>query len=232
MDRIALVTGGNRGIGLAICRGLARQGYTVLLGSRDAKKGVEAAAELRHDGKVVVCPLDVSSADSIAAAKVEIEAQYGRLNALVNNAAILIDDDYSILDVPVEMFQRTQQTNLVGTLMMCQAFMPMMIRQNYGRVVNLSSGMGQISTPIGHMTASYSISKVAINALTRALAHAVRRYSNIKVNAVDPGWVRTDMSPDATLSPDDGADTAIWLATLPDDGPTDGFFYERRPVAW
>ncbi|MDL1902834.1 SDR family NAD(P)-dependent oxidoreductase [Anaerolineae bacterium CFX9] len=231
MDRVALVTGGNRGIGLAICRGMARLGYTVLLGSRDPKKGADAAAELRLDGKVVVCPLDVSSAESIAAAKAEIEAQYGRIDALINNAAILIDDDVSILDVPVETFLQTQQTNLVGTLMMCQAFMPMMIRQNYGRVVNLSSGMGQISSPIGHRTAAYSISKVAINALTRALADSVRRY-NIKVNAVDPGWVRTDMSPDANRSPDEGAETAIWLATLPEDGPTDGFFYDLLPVDW
>jgi NAD(P)-dependent dehydrogenase (short-subunit alcohol dehydrogenase family) len=159
------------------------------------------------------------------------EKEFGGVDVLVNNAAILLSEDGDVLKVPVDECRRSMETNLYGPLLLCQALMPGMRRRRYGRVVNVSSGAGQISSMSDYAPA-YSLSKAALNALTRQLAHAARD-RNVLVNAVDPGWVRTDMGGrSAPRTVEQGAETIVWCATLPDGGPTGGFFHDRRPIAW
>jgi NAD(P)-dependent dehydrogenase (short-subunit alcohol dehydrogenase family) len=232
MRRIALVTGGNRGIGFAVCEGLAQADLRVILGSRDPEKGILAAETLQDEGfEVDTRQLDVTDPASITTLKEDVIKKYGRLDVLVNNAAVHLDSSKSFLNIPVEIVHQTFEVNLYGVLRLCQAFIPLMKEQKYGRVVNVSSGMGSLTHMSGR-SGAYRTSKAAINALTRVLASEVRDY-NIKVNTMSPGWVRTDMGgPSAPRSPEQGADTILWLATLPDDGPTGGFFKDRKPIPW
>lgn len=230
MANIALVTGGNRGIGLAACEGLATLGMHVVMGSRDMVKGESVAAALRQKGlNVEAIQLDVTNATSIEQTRQAIQQKHGRLDVLVNNAAILIDETSNILRLPIETMRETMEANFYGPLMMCQAFLPMM--RQYGRVVNVSSQAGQLTT-MGNYAPSYSISKTALNALTVMFAAAIHG-GDIKINAMCPGWVRTDMGgPNAHRSPEQGAETILWLATLPKDGPTGGFYRDQKPLAW
>jgi NAD(P)-dependent dehydrogenase (short-subunit alcohol dehydrogenase family) len=232
MQKIALVTGGNRGIGFAVCKGLAQTGLQVILGSRDEQKGDKAAASLREQGlEVVTHQLDVTDPASIAALKAYVSKQYGRLDVLVNNAAVHLDSSKSFLNIPVDIVHLTFEINFYGALRLCQAFLPLMKEHQYGRVVNVSSDMGSLSK-MGGRSGAYRTSKAAINALTCVIASEVQGY-NIKVNTMSPGWVRTDMGgPSAPRSPEQGADTILWLATLPDDGPTGGFFKDRATLPW
>lgn len=232
-NRIALVTGGNRGIGFEICRQLARLGMTVLLGARDVHKGEAAAASLRAEGLAVEClPLDVTDPGSAAQAGALVENRFGRLDVLVNNAAILIDEDSTVLTVTEAQLRETLEANLFGPFHLTQAFLPLMLKNGFGRIVNISSEMGGLERMEHHNTISYRISKTALNALTRVTADLVREHA-IKVNSMCPGWVMTNMGgPGATRTTEQGADTAIWLATLPADGPSGGFFQERKPLAW
>lgn len=232
MSRIALVTGANRGIGFAICQGLGRLGHSVILTARDPVEGQKATAELRGQGlDVHFCRLDVTSPEQVEGARVFAEEHFGRLDILVNNAALYPDEGVSVFDLPLETLRQTFEVNTFGPFLTCQAFVPMMRRQNYGRVVNVSSEYGSISLMDGEI-AAYKMSKAALNALTRIAAAEVSGF-NIKVNTMCPGWVRTRMGGmDANLSPEEGADTALWLATLPDDGPSGGFFQERKPLPW
>jgi len=234
---IAVVTGANRGLGLETCRQLAVRGYRVLLTSRDAAAGGAVVEDLRREGlQVEYHPLDVTDADSIAALARDIERDYGGLDVLVNNAGVFLDpigsDDASVDSVfqaDVTTVRASMETNLYGPLQLCQQLIPLMAGN--GRVVNLSSGMGQLSEMNG-CCPGYRMSKTAINALTRIFADELKG-TNIKVNSVCPGWVRTDMGgPDATRSVEQGADTIVWLATLPDDGPSGGFFRDRQPIPW
>ena len=229
--KIALVTGANRGIGLEVCRQLAGLGLRVILTARDPRRGAEAARLLaREGGDVTFCPLDVTDPVSVDAAQAFVAQQFGRLDVLVNNGAIYPDDSVSLLDVPLATVDETLAVNLYGPLRLCRAFVPEMGRRGYGRVVNVSSSSGQLST-MGGGAGAYAISKAALNALTRIVAAEAGR--PIKVNAVDPGWVRTDMGgPGAPRSVAQGADTIVWLATLPDSGPSGGFFRDRRPIDW
>lgn len=231
--RIALVTGGNRGIGYEICRQLARLGMTVLLAARDPQKGEAAAISLRAEGLAVESlPLDVTDPGNIAQAKESVESCFSRLDVLVNNAAILIDEGSTVFTVSEKQLRATLETNLFGPLHMIRAFVPLMIQNGYGRVVNISSEMGSLDGMEHANTISYRISKTALNALTRVTAEAVRG-TNIKVNTMCPGWVKTEMGGlGATRTPEQGADTAVWLATLPADGPNGGFFQDRKPLAW
>jgi NAD(P)-dependent dehydrogenase (short-subunit alcohol dehydrogenase family) len=232
MDRkIALVTGANRGLGREVCRQLAGQGLRVVLTARDRKQGEEAALKLRRSGlDVAFCPLDVTDPAGVDTVQAFVAEQYGRLDVLVNNAAIYPDEGATIFDVPLDTVEETLRVNFYGPLLLCRAFAPGMRRRNYGRIVNVSSESGQLST-MGASTPSYAISKAALNALTRIVAAEVR--DNIKVNAACPGWVRTDMGgPAAPRSVEQGAEGIVWLATLPDDGPSGGFFRDRRPLAW
>lgn len=232
MQRIALITGANRGIGYEICRQLAQQGLHVILTSRDPAKGERATATLRQGGlEVSFCQLDVTNPDSVHRARDYVQHTFGRLDVLVNNAGIYPDEGISILRIPLAVLQETFAINTFGAFLTCQAFIPMMRQQGYGRVVNVSSGAGSITEMDGY-TGAYRMSKVALNAMTRVLANEVR-HTNIKVNTMCPGWVATDMGGSyAPRTVEEGADTAVWLASLPDNGPTDGFFRDRKPIPW
>ncbi len=230
--RVAVVTGANRGLGFETCRQLAQQGYQVVLTSRDEAKGEAAAEKLRRaGGSIVYHPLDVTSAESISRLCAFVVREFGRADVLVNNAALYLDEGRDVLDVELEVFRTTLETNVYGPLLLCQQFVPLMLKQNYGRVVNVSSGSGQLAD-MGSDTPAYGMSKTALNALTLMLARRVRG-RNILVNAVCPGWVRTEMGgPYAPRSVEEGADTIVWLATLPDGGPNGGFFRDRQPIEW
>ncbi|HZP91863.1 MAG TPA: SDR family oxidoreductase [Burkholderiales bacterium] len=234
MDRrVAVVTGGNKGIGFEICRQLARKGLRVILTSRDSAKGEEAMRRLRKDGlDVAFHPLDVDSDESVRRLIERLDKDVGRADVLVNNAGILLDRrTASVLKEPLQTFRRTFETNFYGALRMCQALVPLMRRNHYGRIVNLSSGLGQLDE-MGDGTPAYRASKTALNALTRMVASATQA-QEILVNSMCPGWVRTDMGgPNATRSVEKGAETAVWLAMLPHDGPTGGFFRDKKPIPW
>jgi NAD(P)-dependent dehydrogenase (short-subunit alcohol dehydrogenase family) len=232
MNPIALITGGNRGVGLEICRQLANQGQTVILTSRDFDKGQHAAERLRQQSATIVYhQLDVTDNHSIEKLRAFVYNEFGRVDVLVNNAGVYPDQGVSVLDITNDTLRQALEVNAIGAWAMCRALVPLMIESNYGRVVNVSSGLGAI-TGMGGYSAAYKISKVALNALTRIIAQEVRPY-NIKVNAMCPGWVRTEMGgPAAPRTVEEGADTAVWLATLPDNGPTNGFFRDRQPINW
>lgn len=235
-SKIALVTGGNRGIGKEICRQLAQKGLHVLLGSRSQSQGEQAAAELAESGlKVEVVPLDVSDKDSIAQAIASMVKSHGGLDVLVNNAGVFLDNEAeahgSVLHIQGKILEDTFRTNLYGPLHLIQACVPLMQARGYGRIVNLSSGMGQLAHMGGGSTA-YRLSKTALNALTR-IVDAELSSPHLKVNAVCPGWVKTDMGGDnATRDVAQGADTAVWLATLAEDGPSGQFFRDRQVLDW
>ncbi len=231
--RVAVVTGSNKGIGLAICRQLAERGLRVILTSRDIANGQVAQRKLSEEGAdVVYHRLDVDSDDSVAELARSVESDQGRVDVLVNNAGILIDTSGDgVLETSLDTFRKTLETNFFGALRMCQAIVPIMQRGHYGRVVNLSSGLGQLDE-MGDGTAAYRTSKAALNTLTRMAATAVSG-EDILVNSMCPGWVRTDMGgPNATRGVDTAAETAVWLAMLPHGGPTGGFFRDKAPIPW
>jgi NAD(P)-dependent dehydrogenase (short-subunit alcohol dehydrogenase family) len=230
--RVALVTGANRGIGLETARQLLAAGHRVALTGRDAD-AVERARRTLGDlaDRAVSERLDLTDPATIEAANRSILDRWGRVDVLVNNAAILLGENDEVLSIPTEAFRQTFETNLFGAIETCRVFVPGMVARRYGRIVNVSSGAGQLARMSTYAPA-YSMSKTALNALTRILA-ATWRTSNVLVNAADPGWVRTDMGGrSAPRSVEQGADTIVWLATLPDDGPTGGFFHDRRPIEW
>jgi NAD(P)-dependent dehydrogenase (short-subunit alcohol dehydrogenase family) len=217
-------------------RQLSRLGLIAVLAARDLEKGKVAAATLAaEEFDVPVVGLDVTDADSIRAAVAEVRGRFGRIDVLVNNAAILkegfLPEDTSVLDVSGDLVNQTFLTNTVGPLRMIQATVPGMRERGYGRIVNLSSGAGQLAEMGGGFPA-YRLSKSALNALTRITAAELGAHE-IKINSVCPGWVRTDMGgPHATRTVEHGAETAVWLATLPEDGPTGGFFRDMKPIPW
>jgi NAD(P)-dependent dehydrogenase (short-subunit alcohol dehydrogenase family) len=227
--RVALVSGGNRGIGLEICRQLAARGITVILGSRDEESGKKAAENLF--GNIVVYQLDVAdekSADRLASFA---EEEFGRLDILVNNASIANDHGQRGLTADLRRVREALETNLFGAWRLCEVAIPLMQRGGYGRIVNVSSGMGALED-MGGGSPGYRVSKTALNALTRILASELRG-GDILVNSVCPGWVRTDMGGSHAPRPvEEGANTPVWAATLPKGGPTGGFFRDRRPIPW
>ncbi len=237
--KVAVVTGANRGLGFETCRQLAQQGIAVILTSRDEEKGKAAAEKLQSEGlDVKFYPLDVTSAESIEGLAQFIRNEFGKLDILVNNAGIAKDPlDYpegSVFNAKINILQQTIETNVYGPLLLCQALIPLMKEQNYGRVVNVSSRIGQISgmDEISTSYPAYRISKTALNVVTRMVANELKD-TNILVNSVCPGWVRTDMGgPNALRTIEEGVDTIVWLATLPDDGPTNGFFRDRQSIPW
>jgi NAD(P)-dependent dehydrogenase (short-subunit alcohol dehydrogenase family) len=224
---IALVTGSSRGIGREVARQLIEREYDVVVTARKAADAARAAKEL---GARYSHALDTSDATSIGALGGFIESEIGQLNVLVNNAAVLLDEGESIAKVDPAVFEETWRTNTLGPFRMTQRVIPLLRKSGHGRVVNVSSGAGQLSS-MSSYAPSYSTSKAALNAITILFANALRR-DHILVNCVDPGWVRTDMGGrSAPRSVAQGAETIVWLATLPDDGPTGGFFHDRKPIA-
>ncbi len=233
-DKIALVSGGNRGLGLEICRQLLEHGFRVLLGSRDLDAGIEAANSLGSE-HVAAVRLDVTDANDIAALAQHIEKIHGRLDVLINNAGILIDADLgdpaSIRDTDAEVLETTFRTNTVGPVMLINAMLPLLERVDDARIINISSGMGQLSDMDGQYP-GYRISKTALNAVTRIYA-AELDPARFSVNAASPGWVRTDMGGEAAdLSVEEGVDTVVWLATAPEARVTGGFYRGRESIAW
>jgi NAD(P)-dependent dehydrogenase (short-subunit alcohol dehydrogenase family) len=230
---VALVTGANRGLGLETSRQLVAKGLTVVLAGRDSAALERAHRALPQDQRrrAITIAMDVTSIESIMGAQRAVMEQVGAVDVLVNNAAVLLSESDEVLSIPRDAYRRTFETNVFGVIEVCRAFVPEMAGRSYGRVVNVSSGAGQLAKMSSYAPA-YSMSKTALNAFTRILAHTYGS-SGVLVNAVDPGWVRTDMGgPSAPRSPQEGADTIVWLATLPDGGPTGGFFRDRRPIEW
>ncbi|MBB5080452.1 SDR family NAD(P)-dependent oxidoreductase [Nonomuraea endophytica] len=220
---IALVTGGNRGIGREVCLQLAELGHTVLLGSRSP-----VAEEL--GGDIVPLRLDVTSAADIAQVAATVSERYGRLDALVNNAAIAYDTWQSAASADLDAVREAAETNLYGPWRLTQALLPLLRESAHPRIVNVSSEAASL-TNMGGGTPAYGTTKVALNALTRMLA-AELRADGVLVNAICPGWVATDMGGPGGRPVAAGAAGVVWAATLPDDGPTGGFFRDGRPLPW
>jgi NAD(P)-dependent dehydrogenase (short-subunit alcohol dehydrogenase family) len=230
--RVALVTGANRGIGLEVTRQLAQLGFRCVLGARDAEKGRQAAGQLGK-GKLEVSArqLDVTDQKSIDAARLWVEERFGRLDVLINNAAILYDSWQRAANADLKTVREAFETNTLGAWRTCQAFIPLLKKSGHARVVNVSSESGSLAA-MGGGTPAYGVSKVALNALTRMLADELRS-ARILVNSVCPGWVATEMGgPDAPRTVEEGAASVVWAATLPDTGPTGGFFRDGQPLAW
>jgi len=232
MDRrIALVTGANRGIGLEVVRQLAGRGFLAILTARDPEKGEAAAERLRRDGlDVEVRPLDVVDGASVDALAARVAEDHGRLDVLVNNAAIHYDTWQRGVDADHAIVHEALETNLMGAWRTAQACLPLLRRSDGARIVNVSNGAGSLAG-MGAGAPAYSVSKAALNALTRILA-AELRGERILVNAVCPGWVATDMGGPGGRPLADGAASVLWAVLLPDDGPTGGFFRDGRPVEW
>jgi len=227
--RVALVSGGNRGIGLEIVRQLAERSITTILGSRDEESGRKAAEEL--SGNVVVQGLDVSDEKSVGRLASFVEKTFGRLDVLVNNAGVSNDEGQRGVDADLDRVREALETNLFGAWRLCEVAIPLMQRHGYGRIVNMSTGMAALED-MGGGSPGYRVSKTGLNALTRILASELRG-SGILVNSVEPGWVQTDMGGSRAPRPvGEGAEGAVWAATLPNNGPTGGFFRDRRPIPW
>jgi NAD(P)-dependent dehydrogenase (short-subunit alcohol dehydrogenase family) len=226
------VTGANRGIGLAASRALARAGLAVVLTARDAAAGGRAAADLAGEG-LDVRPeqLDVADPGSVRACADRLARDGVEVDVLVNNAGILLDDDGPLLAaLPEEVWMANLQVHFLGAVRTCQAWVPGMVARGYGRVVNVASGWGSIGDGVPG-PAGYALGKAGLRVLTRRVAAEVR--GDVKVNCMDPGWVATRMGGSAAArTPDQAADTLVWLATLPRDGPSDGYWYDRRRFDW
>lgn len=228
MKRVAVVTGGNRGLGLEVCRQLAGLGHTVVLGARDRGRGERAAREI--GGEVHAVALDVDDPDAPASVVREVRERFGRVDVLVNNAAIHYDTGQTAVKADWRVVREAFETNLFGAWRMAQAVAPSMRAQKWGRIVNVSSEAGSLAS-MGAGTPAYATSKAALNALTRVLAGELRG-TGVLVNSVCPGWVATDMGGPGGGPVEPGAASIVWAVTIPDDGPTGGFFRHGRPLDW
>jgi NAD(P)-dependent dehydrogenase (short-subunit alcohol dehydrogenase family) len=228
---VALISGANRGIGREIARQLAELGHHVIVTARDADAAAEAAAALSDGGRLLLQAeqLDVTDPGSVESLGERVRREPGRLDVLVNNAGVMGEVGTNVATAPLDDAHYTVETNLFGAWRLTQAVIPLLRRSQAARIVNVSSGAGQLSDMNGGYP-GYRVSKAALNALTRVLSNEEH---GILVNSMCPGWVRTDMGgAGASRSVEEGADTAVWLATLPDDGPTGGFFRNREPIPW
>jgi NAD(P)-dependent dehydrogenase (short-subunit alcohol dehydrogenase family) len=233
VERTAVVTGSVRGLGFETARQLSDRGYRVIITGRSAANGEEALARLRKAGaSAEFYELDVSDPESIDTFHAILLRTIGQVDVLVNNAGIMIDDERSAtLQSYAAALARTFQTNAIGPFLMCKAFVPAMIQRGFGRVVNVTSGMGLLSE-MNSGYPGYRMSKSALNAVTRMFSDDAKD-TNVLINSVCPGWVSTDMGgSDAPRSVEEGADGIVWAATLPDGGPTGGVFRDRKPIAW
>lgn len=225
------MTGGNRGIGFATCRALGQQGLAVVLTARDESEGRCAEAELGGEGHdVAFYPLDVAKPGSVARCRALLEKDGVSVDVLINNAAIYSEGDAASLDAA--RLDEAWAINTRGPWLVCDAFLPGMRERGYGRIVNISSGSGSFAEGLDPEHAAYAATKAALNAFTVCLAKILVR-EDIKVNAMCPGWVRTRMGGSAApRTPEEAADTAVWLATLPKNGPSGAFFRDRQMITW
>jgi len=235
-QRIALVTGANKGIGFEVARQLARRNFRVFIGARDSDAGVAAVQKLNKEGEkeeygeITFLKIDVSKPDSIRRAAEEFSRSTDRLDVLVNNAGILLDDDKDVLMVAPEIFETTLRTNTVGALLVSQAFVPFLKKSDAPRIVNVSSGGGQLADGADGWAPAYCISKTALNGVTVQLAAALPKFA---VNSVCPGWVRTDMGgSNATRSVLEGAAGVVWLASEAPQKETSKFWRDRKVIPW
>jgi len=241
-QRIALVTGANKGIGFEVARQLARKGFHVFLGARNSEAGEAAVQKLKREaekegsgentvrGAITALKIDVSKPDSIRRATEEFSRKSDRLDALVNNAGILLDDDKDILTITPEMLETILRTNSLGALLVSQAFVPFLKKSDAPRIVNVSSGGGQLTDGADGWAPAYCISKTALNGVTVQLAHALPKFA---INSVCPGWVRTDMGgANATRSVAEGASGIVWLAADAPQKETSKFWRDRKVIPW
>jgi NAD(P)-dependent dehydrogenase (short-subunit alcohol dehydrogenase family) len=230
--RIALITGANRGLGFEVCRQLASEGFVILLTARDAAKAETAARKLENVGTVESLPLDVADAASIEKAAEVVASRYGYLDVLVNNAGINYDTWETAENADIDStVQETIATNLLGPWRVSKAFLPLLRKSRAARIVNVSSEAAALAR-MGAGPPAYQVTKTGLNAFTRTLAGELRD-TGILVNAVCPGWVATDMGgAGAPRSVSQGAASIVWAATLPDSGPTGGFFQDGKPLPW
>ena len=241
-QRIVLVTGANKGIGFEVARQLARKGFHIFLGARDEKAGVAAVQKLNKEGEkedygkdhngvaVAFIKIDVSKPDSIRRAAEEFSRSTDRLDVLVNNAGILLDDDKNVLTTTPEVFETTLRTNTLGALLVAQAFVPFLKKSAAPRIVNVSSGGGQLADGADGWAPAYCISKTAMNGVTSQLAAALPKFA---VNSVCPGWVRTEMGGEnATRSVAEGASGIVWLAADAPQKETSKFWRDRKEIPW
>lgn len=231
-ERIVLITGANRGIGFETAHQLARRRFHVVIGARDVTAGRRAVESVRAEGgKATFLPVDVSSSDSIRTAANTFAEIAGHLDVLINNAGVYPDEGLTILTVSRDRLDQTFQTNTFGPLEVTQAFLPYLRQAAAGRVINVSSGYGQLDG-LSPDVPSYCLSKLALNGLTIMLAKALQA-DRIAVNSMCPGWVRTDMGgSNASRSVEEGADTAVWLADEAPHRLTGRFFRDRQEIPW
>jgi NAD(P)-dependent dehydrogenase (short-subunit alcohol dehydrogenase family) len=228
---LALVTGANRGIGREIVKQLAAKGITTLLAARDKAKADAAARELSGGEQILPRELDVNDPGSVRRLAESVASEFGKLDILVNNAGVLLDPEASALNVDMTVVQTTLATNLLGAWRVAQAFVPLLKKSGHGRIVNMSSQLGQLQS-MRDAYPSYRVSKAALNAVTLMLADALK-HDGVLVNSCCPGWIKTDMGgANAPGTVEEGADTPVWLATLPDDGPSGGFYQGRKRIPW
>lgn len=226
----ALVTGGNRGIGVEICRQLLERGHRVVLTARDPAAAERAAGHLEAHGPLLTQVLDVTDPASVTASRERLRSEGVDVDVLVNNAAVYPRD--ALLEQPLDAWERTLRTNVTGPLLLCQAFLPTMLERDHGRIVNVSSGSGSFGEGL-YGPAAYCVSKAALNALTVKLAEQIGEGTDVLVNAVCPGWVATDMGgAEAPRTPAEGARGIVRLATLPRGGPTGRFFRDEHEIPW
>lgn len=230
--QVALVTGGNKGIGNELCRQLALKGFKLILASRDPDRGHEAVQKLKELDLDVSCvEMDVTNQESILKAAVTINEKYGRLDVLINNAGVYLDENEKLLAMDPFILEKTMATNFFGVYHVIRSFIPLMEKQGFGRIINISSEYGAMSEMSYPGVGAYKLSKFALNGLTRLAAAETK--GDIKINAVDPGWVSTDMGgPSAPRTPRQAADSILWLATIGPEGPTGGFFREGKQIPW
>jgi len=229
--KTALITGANKGIGYEVARQLASKGFHVFVGARNAKAGRRAAEEMgKKCGKATFLEIDVADNDSVKKAAREFSNSEDHLDVLVNNAGVVVDGDEAILEISDDLFRKTLETNTLGALRVTRAFVPLLRKSKAPRVINVSSGSGQLTGGADGWAPAYSISKSALNGVTSQLAAALPKFA---VNSVCPGWVRTDMGgKNANRSVEEGADTIAWLATEAPQELTGKFLRDRKEIAW
>jgi NAD(P)-dependent dehydrogenase (short-subunit alcohol dehydrogenase family) len=229
--KTALITGANKGIGHEVARKLAAKGFHVFVGARNAKAGRKAADEIaKKCGKATFLEIDVANNDSVTTAAREFSKIEDRLDVLVNNAGIIADGDSAILEISDDLFRKTLETNRLGALRVTRAFVPLLSKSKSPRVINVSSGGGQLTGGADGWAPAYCISKTALNGVTMQLAAALPKFA---VNSVCPGWVRTDMGGEgATRSVEEGADTIVWLASEAPQDLTGKFLRDRKEIPW
>ncbi|MDQ0226217.1 SDR family NAD(P)-dependent oxidoreductase [Metabacillus niabensis] len=230
--QIALVTGGNRGLGNELAKQLALKGFKVILASRNLEMGKKAAEKLKElNLDVSSVEMDVTNQESIHQAAATINVHFGRLDVLINNAGVYLDKNEKLLAMDPIILENTMATNFFGVYDVIRSFIPLMEKQGYGRIINISSEYGANSELSYPGVGAYKLSKFALNGLTQLVAAEVN--GDIKINAVDPGWVRTDMGgQSAPKTPREAAESIIWLATIGREGPSGAFFRDGKQIPW